>query len=166
MFATKFKQYKMETVALNDLWQYIQTLHLTSQNRQWLVDKLLSNNGQQPKGLSYDMLSERLDSLSSLPADWDDEGALPINKMVVKNVRTLLDSAEESNLAHWNLFPAVNGTLTLQHDSVDALLSVGIHDYSFVFASGGRIVKAVDNAPFSVLDILELMKITKGQKYA
>lgn len=41
----------METVALNDLWQYIQTLHLTSQNRQWLVDKLLSNNGQQPKGL-------------------------------------------------------------------------------------------------------------------
>lgn len=39
------------------------------------------------------------------------------------------------------------------------MLSIGEDDISFVFASDGRIVKAIDNAPFSIAEILELIKM-------
>lgn len=155
----------METGALNNLWRYIETLPLTAQNRQWLVDKLLSSNkGEIEDGLS--VLRDRLQILSKLGEDWDDEGALPISPAVIANAQTLLDSAISQDLAHWNLFPAINGTLTFQHEKLDAMLSLGKEDYSFVFAAGGRIVKAVDNAPFSTKEILELMRLAKEKQYA
>lgn len=155
----------METGALNNLWHYIETLPLTSQNRQWLVDKLLSSKGAIKKQ-NYDILCERLDSLSKLPADWDDEGASAMDPSAVSNAKALLDAATEVELSSWNLFPAINGTLTFQHENVDALLSIGRDDYSFVYASDGAIIKAVDNAPFSVQEVLNLLKLVKGQKYA
>lgn len=155
----------METGALNNLWHYIETLPLTSQNRQWLVDKLLSSK-ESVKKQSYDVLCERLDSLSKLPADWDDEGASAMDPSAVSNAQALLDAATEVELSSWNLFPAINGTLTFQHENVDALLSIGSDDYSFVYASDGAIIKAVDNAPFSVQEVLILLKLVKGQKYA
>ena len=55
---------------------------------------------------------------------------------------------------------------TFQHENKDAMLSIGEDDFSFVFASDGRIVKAIDNAPFSITEILELIKMVKGKKYA
>mgnify|MGYP006928621041 FL=1 len=70
-----------------------------------------------------------------------------------------MDAANDIDLAHWNLFPAINGTLTFQHENKDAMLSIGEDDISFVFASDGRIVKAIDNAPFSIAEILELIKM-------
>lgn len=155
----------METGALNNLWHYIETLPLTSQNRQWLVDKLLSSK-ESVKKQSYDVLCERLDSLSKLPADWDDEGASAIDPSAISNAQALLDAATEVELSSWNLFPAINGTLTFQHENVDALLSIGSDDYSFVYASDGAIIKAVDNAPFSVQEVLNLLKLVKGQNYA
>lgn len=155
----------METGALNNLWHYIETLPLTSQNRQWLVDKLLSSK-ESIKKQNYDMLCERLDSLSKLPADWDDEGASAIDPSAISNAQALLDAATEVELSSWNLFPAINGTLTFQHENVEALLSIGSDDYSFVYASDGAIIKAVDSAPFSVKDVLSLLKLVKGQKYA
>lgn len=155
----------METGALNNLWHYIETLPLTSQNRQWLVDKLLSSK-ESVKKQSYDVLCERLDSLSKLPADWDDEGASAIDPSAISNAQALLDAATEVELSSWNLFPAINGTLTFQYENVDALLSIGSDDYSFVYASDGAIIKAVDNAPFSVQEVLNLLKLVKGQKYA
>lgn len=155
----------METGALNNLWHYIETLPLTSQNRQWLVDKLLSSK-ETIKRQNYEMLCERLNSLSKLPVDWDDEGASAIAPSAISNAQALLEAATEVELSSWNLFPAINGTLTFQHENVDALLSIGRDDYSFVYASDGVIIKAVDSAPFSVNEVLDLLKLVKGQKYA
>ena len=70
-----------------------------------------------------------------------------------------MDAANDIDLAHWNLFPAINGTLTFLHENKDAMLSIGEDDFSFVFVSEGRIVKAIDNAPFSIAEILELIKM-------
>lgn len=102
---------------------------------------------------------ERLKALSELHEDWDDEGALPICPLVLQHTKSLIDAANDMDLAHWNLFPAINGTLTFQHENKDAMLSIGEDDFSFVFASDGRIVKAIDNAPFSIAEILELIKM-------
>ena len=70
-----------------------------------------------------------------------------------------MDAANDIDLAHRNLFLAINGTLTFQHENKDAMLSIGEDDFSFVFALEGRIVKAIDNAPFSIAEILELIKM-------
>lgn len=102
---------------------------------------------------------ERLKALSELHEDWDDEGALPICPLVLQHTKSLIDAANDMDLAHWNLFPAINGTLTFLHENKDAMLSIGEDDFSFVFASEGRIVKAIDNAPFSIAEILELIKM-------
>lgn len=78
---------------------------------------------------------------------------------VLQHTKSLKDAANDIDLAHWNLFPAINGTLTFQHENKDAMLSIGEDDFSFVFVSEGRIVKAIDNASFSIAEILELIKM-------
>ena len=81
---------------------------------------------------------ERLKALSELHEDWDDEGALPICPLVLQHTKSLIDAANDMDLAHWNLFPAINGTLTFLHENKDAMLSIGEDDFSFVFASEGN----------------------------
>lgn len=108
-------------------------------------------------------VDDRLKTLSGLPDDWGDEGSLPIFPLVIRHTQSLIDAASDEDLAHWNLFPAINGTLTFQHENKDAMLSIGKEDFSFVFASDDRILKAIDNAPFSIAKILELIRIVNKE---
>lgn len=151
----------METIAMNNLWQYIQNLPLTEQNRQWLADKLM-NDKPRPKGENRKMFQERLEMLGELKEDWDDEGALPISKEVVGHVRVLLDSLNDELLDGWNLFPAINGTLTFQHASLDAILSIGEEDYSFVYSDKGVVLECIDSSPYSKEAIMKIFVKLKG----
>lgn len=157
----------METLALNNLWNYIQTLPLTEQNRQWLAGKLLDGKPMRRVG-NKRVFQERLEMLSELQDNWDDEGALPIDKNVVGNVRALLELLDDWMLVDWNLFPAINGTLTFQHSSLDAVLSIGKNDYSFVYSDEGTVVDCVECAPFSLEAVqakfVELKMLRNGEE--
>lgn len=143
----------METLALNNLWNYIQNLPLTDQNRIWLADKLL-NGKKQGNGVIQQNLLERLDTLSNLKDDWDEEGAKPIDSRVVQNARLILKNLNESQLNGWELFPAVNQTLTFQNTIKDAMLSIGSDDYTFVYSDNGVLVDCEENQPFSLSKII------------
>lgn len=150
----------METLALNNLWTYIQNLPLTDQNRVWLADKLL-NGKKQCSGVNQRALLDRLDILGGLKDDWDDEGAKPIDNKVIQNVRLLLKNLNESQLNGWELFPAVNQTLTFQNTIKDAMLSIGSDDYTFVYSDNGVLVDCEESQPFSlskVIDIFDKLK--------
>lgn len=151
----------MEAMALNNLWQYIKGLPLTSQNKKWLAGKLLSVQNTN-EHINYEQLLERLDQLASLKDDWDEEGAKAICSKTLHNVKLVLENTSDADLEHWLMFPAVNGTITFQHESLDSLLSIGNSNYSFAFSFKGKVVKLVDSAPFSISKIVEILKYVKG----
>ena len=151
----------MEAMALNNLWQYIQGLPLTSQNKEWLAGKLLSVQDANAH-INYEQLHERLEQLSALEDGWDDEGAKAICGETLNNVRQVLENTPDADLEHWLMFPAVNGTVTFQHESLDALLSIGDSSYSFVFSINEKIVKLVDCAPFSLANVVDIFEYMKG----
>lgn len=146
----------METLAMNNLWKYIQSLPLTVQDRQWLAGKLLDEKLPMPKSENKKQFQERLDMLGNLQENWDDEGALPIEKGVLDNVKNLIAALDDDLLDDWELFPAINSTLTFQHVSLDAILSIGVDDYSYVYSVNEVIVDSVENAPFSISSVANI----------
>lgn len=73
----------------------------------------------------------RLDELASLKANWDDDGALPIEPKTIKNVHQLIERSDDSDLEKWVIFPDINGTILLEAKSGDGTISVGTSDFSY-----------------------------------
>ena len=84
------------------------------------------------KGEVYTRQLARINELAELEKDWDDNGALPIGKKVIKNLKQLLEKSEDSDLREWVIFPDINGTILLENKSGDATISVGNTEFSFV----------------------------------
>ena len=79
----------------------------------------------------YQQQLTRLDELASLKANWDDDGALPLEPKAVKNIRQMIERSEDSDLKKWIIFPDINGTILLESKSGDATISVGNTDFSY-----------------------------------
>ena len=88
------------------------------------------------KGEVYARQLARVNELAALQNDWDDNGALPIEKKVVKNVKQLLEQCEEADLREWVIFPDINGTILLENKSGDASISIGNTEFSYVSNNG------------------------------
>ena len=73
----------------------------------------------------------RLDELACLKANWDDDGALPIEPKTIKNVHQLIERSDDSDLEKWVIFPDINGTILLEAKSGDGTISVGTNDFSY-----------------------------------
>jgi len=79
----------------------------------------------------YQQQLSRLDKLATLKADWDDEGALPIEPQTIMNVKRMIEQSDDTELKKWTIFPDVNGTILLESNSGDATVSIGNKDFSF-----------------------------------
>ncbi|MBQ7513460.1 MAG: hypothetical protein IJS95_03615, partial [Prevotella sp.] len=79
----------------------------------------------------YQQQLSRLDKLAALKADWDDEGALPIEPKTIRNVKRLIELSDDDELKKWTIFPDINGTILLESNSGDATVSIGNKDFSF-----------------------------------
>ena len=88
------------------------------------------------KGEVYARQLARINELAALQNNWDDDGALPIEKKVIKNVKQLLEQCEDSDLREWVIFPDVNGTILLENKSGDASISIGNTEFSYVSSNG------------------------------
>lgn len=79
----------------------------------------------------YQEQLDRLAELASLKANWDDDGALPIENEVIQNVEQLIEQSDDNDLKKWVLFPDINGTILLESKSGDASISIGNKEFSF-----------------------------------
>ena len=79
----------------------------------------------------YSLQLLRLEELAGLKENWDDDGALPIESKTIRNVKQLIERADDSDLEKWVIFPDVNGTILLESKSGDAVISIGNHDFSY-----------------------------------
>ena len=79
----------------------------------------------------YHLQLSRLNELACLKANWDDEGALPIEPKTIRNVKQLIERSDDSDLEKWVIFPDINGTILLESKSGNATISVGNRDFSY-----------------------------------
>ena len=109
------------------------------------------------RGASYTELLERLSDFQEYEKGWDGDDALPLNRNVVKNFKTLLQKSHDSDLQGWTIFPAANGTLLLQRKERKAGINIGITGYSYYVIENGE-VRGENNLRFSPKAVLGTMK--------
>lgn len=76
----------------------------------------------------------RIEDLSSLEQNWDGEGALPIDKTVIKNSKDFIKKSNDEILSSWTFFPEVNGTVIFQKNDNSACISIGKNEFSGIVA--------------------------------
>lgn len=94
----------------------------------------------------------RLKELASLKHDWDGEGALPIDKIVLKNAKSLIMKSSDDVLSSWTFFPEVNGTVLFQKNDNNACVSIEKNDFSAVNGKASMSVQ-----PFSIDKIISFI---------
>lgn len=88
----------------------------------------------------YVHLLESLSDFQDYEQGWDGEDALPIDKVVIKNFKSVLKKSDDRYLRGWILFPERNGTLFLQNDLYDAGINIGVKDYSYYINKNGEVI--------------------------
>lgn len=83
------------------------------------------------EGRNLSRIKTRLFHLSKLLANWDGEGALPISRKVLLNIKKVLQISNDSDWQNWLIGADTNATLGLQSKITDACISIGEEDYSY-----------------------------------
>ena len=99
----------------------------------------------------------RLDHLATLKEDWDGEGALPVSRKVINNVKSVLAISNDEDWAEWTISPDGNATLGLQSKPHTTLISVGANEFSyFVMVDGKKYGES--HVPFNPETLLSIMR--------
>ena len=101
---------------------------------------------------------DRLDYLATLKEDWDGEGALPISRQVLDNLRRVLFISDDNDWKEWMIGPETNGTLGLQNSVSDACISIGENEYSYYAEIDGKELHG-NHLAFSPSSFLETMRL-------
>lgn len=99
----------------------------------------------------------RLDHLATLEKNWDGEGALPISRKVINNIKTVLAISDDSDWAEWMMSPDTNATLGLQSLPHTTLISVGANEFSYFAMIDGKTYRE-SHIPFSPEALLCIMR--------
>lgn len=99
----------------------------------------------------------RLDHLATLKNDWDGEGALPISRKVINNVKGVLAISEDADWEDWLIGPDSNATLGLQSKTTTAAISIGTDEFSY-FARINEERLGESHVAFTPEDLLGIMR--------
>ena len=102
-------------------------------------------------------LHDRLRQLERLSRGWDGYAALPPNAVVSSNARAVFDSCALAELANWQLFPEVNGTLMLQNDKAQAGFNIGDTAFSYFFIHDNQ-CEGEDNILFDADHLVKILR--------
>jgi hypothetical protein len=100
---------------------------------------------------------ERLSDFQEYERGWDGDDALPLNRDVVKNFKSLLQKSKDIDLQGWTIFPAANGTLLLQNKERKSGINIGVNGFSYYMIQNGE-AKGENNLKFSPKAVLDTMK--------
>ncbi|MCD8388346.1 MAG: hypothetical protein LUD17_15915 [Bacteroidales bacterium] len=103
---------------------------------------------------------ERLDELSELKDDWNEEGGYAIVPELIELVRDFVPLASEQVLANWWVMPVPNGSLGFSPESgAFASVSIGMNGISFLAKSEGnnKTSGVATSTPQILHDIMEFL---------
>ncbi len=130
--ASPVANYPVATYA--DVMYYLHTIRITPEDKQKVVHRLL----EEISGKNLSRIYSRLDYLSSLKEDWDGEGALPVSKRVIDNLKSVLLISFDEDWKDWLLGADSNATLGLQSDKTNACISLGAKEFSYYARINGK----------------------------
>lgn len=106
-------------------------------------------------------IMEKLRGFLNLKTGWDGYQALPVNHHVIDNLYAALDECEDEDMFGWQIYPEINGTLSLQNDELKAGLHIGTEAFSYFVIHDDK-VSGADNVLFSVPVFLTTLRDING----
>ncbi len=140
------------TTSYTDVMYLLHTMRMSPEVKEKVGHRLVLEVTSENLAKAY----ARLDYLATLEKDWDGEGALPISRQVLNNVKNTLLISEDNDWKDWMIGPDTNATLGLQSKKTDACMSIGADDYSYYAVIDGKEYYSnhVSFSPSSFLDVM------------
>ncbi len=117
-----------------DVMYYLHTIRITPEDKQKVVHRL----SEEISGKNLSRIYSRLDYLSTLKDDWDGEGALPVSKRVIDNLKSVLLISLDADWQDWLVGADANAALGLQSDKTNACISLGAKEFSYYARINGK----------------------------
>ena len=140
------------TTSYADLMAYIHSIHISREDKERVARRLTVEVTNPALADAYD----RIDHLSTLNKDWDGHGALPISHRVLDNIKRVLMISQDSDWEHWMLAPDTNATIVLESENSEAVISLGVREYSY-YARINGVRYGESHIDFTPESFLELM---------
>ncbi len=105
----------------------INSLNISNQDKEVIGRRLV----EEATGKNLSKMYSRLDAIGQLKKNWDGEGALPIARQTVDNIKRVLMISDDADWDGWMIGPETNATLGLQSKKTKACISVGTQEYSY-----------------------------------
>lgn len=115
------------TNSYTDVMYFLNTMRISPEVKEKVGRRLVLEVTSKNLAKAY----ARLDHLAALEKDWDGEGALPISRKVLSNLKSVLLISEDEDWKEWMIGPETNGSLGLQSKATDACISIGSEEYSY-----------------------------------
>ena len=141
------------TTSYNDVMNYLHSIRLSREDKERVGRRLVVEVTEPALADAYD----QIDHLSTLPQNWDGEGALPISKRVLDNLRQVLMVSDNADWEHWAISPDSTATVGLQSTTSRAFLSLGSREYSYYARKDGRRI-GESHVPFAPESFLQVMR--------
>lgn len=139
--------------SFSDVMSYLHSIRISASDKARVGQRLI----EETTGRYLSKAFERVDHLSLLRDDWDGNGALRISPYVLQNIRAVLLISADEDWQHWMISPDVNGTLVLQSDLYVASMSIGDHEFSYLYRKDG-VREGKSHLPFSAESFLSIMR--------
>lgn len=135
-----------------DVMYYLHNIRITPEDKQKVAHRLT----EEISGQNLSRIYSRLDYLSTLKEDWDGEGAMPVSKKVIDNLKSVLLISYDDDWKNWLLGADSNATLGLQSDKTDACVSLGAKEFSYYARINGERLgdSHIDFNPETFLNIM------------
>ena len=122
------------TTSYTDVMNYLHSIRITREDKERVAKRLALESSGQNLSRAY----SRLDYLSTLQSNWDGEGALPVSRSVIRNLKAVLLVSDDSDWDGWLIGPDSNATLCLQSKQTNACMSIGAKEYSYYARVNGK----------------------------
>ena len=136
-----------------DAMAMIHTMHLSREDKERVGRRLVIETTEANLSNAF----ETLEHLSTLQYGWDGEGALPISKKVLNNLRSVLLISDDADWAEWMISPDGNATIMLQSSKRRASISVGADEFSYYLKVDGK-REGENHVDFSAPKFLSIMR--------
>ena len=80
----------------------------------------------------------QIDEIARLRNGWAGKGSYAISPIVLKNLKQVLLISDNADWTEWTISPDVNATIGLQSKSTQALMSLGVKEFSYYTDKDGQ----------------------------
>lgn len=117
-----------------DIMTYLHSIHITPEVKETVGRRLVQEVTEPALANAF----EKIEHLATLRNGWAGKGSYAISPNVLKNLRQVLLISDNADWTEWTISPDVNATVGLQSKSSQALISLGVKEFSYYSDKDGN----------------------------